>query len=147
MELITYEVPATLNYGYEGAEYRGVFIKAYNRLLNLFESRQVDGQTGMCYVPAQWAGIISHIIREMVSIDPKIEFNTIYEKYGKLSIDFVPSRADETLIIELLDSTHDAQNRVDNLTHGMVSRRLPKCEQSIKDNEWLLMKGILNTAL
>lgn len=147
MELIVYEVPSSLNYGYQGADYRHLFDSAYSKLLSIFETNRIPGSPAMCYVPTQWSPCVSGILRSMLNIDPALKFTQVYEKYGKLIVDFIPSNYDEDHVIQLRDKVWDAQNRVDNLTHGLIVRKMPNLKQTTKDSEWLLPKCILNTAL
>lgn len=146
MKLITYELPSALNYGYQAADYRHLFDSAYNKLLNIFETNRIPGDPAMCFVPAQWSPCVSGIMRSMLNIDPALKFTQVYEKYGKLIVEFTPSNDDEDHVTQLQDKIWDAQNRIDNLTHGLIVRKMPSCEQPIKDREWLLSKSILNTA-
>ena len=142
MQLITYSLTTMVNYGHEYALYRGLFDKTFNKELDLFDQHGVPSRSA-CFIPKQWSTIILDTMDQMLHLDPKLKFNKIYERYGKLIIEIIPHVIDDDLLEELLYLKHEAQNRIDNVTQGILYRRtnsLNKC-----DRKWLLQKGRIKT--
>lgn len=148
MKLIAYGLPAAIDYGSEGMGYRELFGNAQNGLLNLFHGHSVPGEPGVCYLPTRWSPAVLNVMRKMLIIDPGLRFSKVYEKYGKLYLEFAASTdSTEELISELTDLVYNVQNRIDTVTHGLVNEHLLfGYKSNIKDEQWLLTKNVLHTA-
>ena len=143
MKLVTYTLPSAINYGFEGMKYREPFDDAHNGVLNLFDSYKTPGQ-GACYLPIRWSAAVLNSMRKMLAIDPELRFSKVYEKYGKLYIEFAASKKE--FAVELMDLVYAAQNRVDNITHELVDRYLANYKHDTKDKKWLLIRRVLYIA-
>lgn len=142
MKLITYEIPSEINYSGGYATYRNLYNHAYTKMLNLFERNSLSDQT-FCFLPKHWAVIVSNVLEKMLDIDSKLKFCRIFEKYGKLNIEIVPNDNSKETLLELSDIKHEAQNRIDNIVHGLVHKRILDTKTEGK-TEWLMSINLLN---
>jgi hypothetical protein len=142
MKLVTYEVPSEINYGSKSLKYRSLYNHAYSRMLHLFESNRFAGQT-FCYLPKHWSVIVANIFEKMLGVDPGLKFYRVFEKYGKINIEVIPDNDNEETLLELSDLKHEAQNRIDNIVHGMVHKAVAYIESKPEkgETEWLLSKN------
>jgi hypothetical protein len=85
-------------------------------------------------------------MRRMLEIDPELKFISVSEKFGKLKLEFMASSS--KFKTELMDLVHEAQNRIDGISHGLVDRAVLRDPTAgDKYDKWLLIRGILHTIL